>query len=282
MNVPIQRCLRLFPLLAVIVALAGLAAPARAAVDQARVKAFLEVTGFDVALESIKLSAGSAPEMLGIDARAFGSEWTRLVNEVFDPEIMHGMAVEILSQTLDEEMLEHAMGFYGSDLGARLVAAENASHMADSETKSEQGDMLVAAMVSAAAPRLEIIKRLNGAIGSEDAAVRAIQEVQVRFLMAAAAAGVIELQMEEPDLREAMREGEPALRLSLQTGGLSNAAYTYQSFSDEEVAAYAEALEQPLMREVYELMNAVQFEIMANRFEATAARLTKMRPSQEL
>ena len=45
-----------------------LALPARAA-DEARLEAFLEVTGFDVALESIRLSADSAPQMLGMEAR---------------------------------------------------------------------------------------------------------------------------------------------------------------------------------------------------------------------
>ena len=52
------------------------AQPAQAA-DQQKLEAFLEVTGFDVALESIRLSPDSAPQMLGIEADAFGSEWSR-------------------------------------------------------------------------------------------------------------------------------------------------------------------------------------------------------------
>ncbi len=104
----------------------------------------------------------------------------------------------------------------------------------------------------------------------------------MRFLMAAAAAGVIELQMEESDLREVLRLQEGDLRTNIKTNALSNAAYTYQAFSDEEVTAYAEALEHPDMKRVYELMNAVQYEIMANRFEAVADRLSGMRPSQDL
>ncbi|MEX0366239.1 MAG: hypothetical protein AB3N22_09245, partial [Ruegeria sp.] len=39
-----------------------------AAADRVKLQEFLEVTGFDVALESIRLSAGSAPEMLGLQA----------------------------------------------------------------------------------------------------------------------------------------------------------------------------------------------------------------------
>lgn len=264
---------------ATVVAAAGRAG----AIDDSEIDSFLEVTGFGVALDAIKLSASSAPDMIGLETAAFGSEWTRLVDEVFDPEVMHDLARQILSQTLTEDMLDHAIGFYGSDLGRRLVAAENASHMAeDDDAKTEEGERIVGALVQDGSPRLEHLKHLISAIGSEDSSVRAVQEVQVRFLMAAAAAGVIELQMDEADLRESMRESEPALRLAMRTGALTNAAYTYKEFSDDEIEAYAEALEDPKMREVYDLMNAVQFEIMANRFEATALRLQNLSPSQEL
>ena len=36
------------------------------------------------------------------------------------------------------------------------------------------------------------------------------------------------------------------------------------------------------MQRVYELMNAIQYEIMANRFEVLAARMAEMHPGQEL
>jgi hypothetical protein len=72
------------------------------------------------------------------------------------------------------------------------------------------------------------------------------------------------------------------LRANLRQGALEGAAYTYQAFSDAEMVTYAEALEHPEMKEVYGLMNAVQYEIMANRFEAVADRLRDMQPSQDL
>lgn len=46
--------------------------------------------------------------------------------------------------------------------------------------------------------------------------------------------------------------------------------------------AYAEALEQPDMQKVYELLNAVQYEIMANRFEVLAARMSGLQPGQDI
>ena len=272
----------ILPIAALFLSLGVLSADAETP-DRENLEAFLEVTGFDVALESIALSADAAPQMLGMEADDFGSEWQRLVAEVFQTEMMHEMAVEILEQTLSEELLTHAADFYASGLGQRLVVVENRSHMIEDDgLKSESGAQILEGLASIESPRLEILQRLNTASGGEDSSFRSIQEIQIRFLMAAAGAGVIELQMEEPDLREAMRSQEDELRASLRRGALESAAYTYQAFSDAEVIAYAEALEHPDMKKVYELMNAVQYEIMANRFEAVADRLRLMQPSQDL
>ena len=88
--------------------------------------------------------------------------------------------------------------------------------------------------------------------------------------------------VEEPDLREVMRAQADDLGAQIAANALANAAYTYQSFSDDDLAAYADALEHPKMQQVYTLMNAVQYEIMANRFEAVAARLAAIQPSQDI
>ena len=88
--------------------------------------------------------------------------------------------------------------------------------------------------------------------------------------------------MDKPVLREAMRAQEEELRTGLRQSALEGAAYTYQAFSDTEMTEYAAALEHPDMKQVYALMNAVQYEIMADRFEAVAARLRMMQPSQDL
>jgi hypothetical protein len=262
--------------------LSALSLPAQAA-DRDRVDQFLEVTGFDVALESIRLSADSAPSMLGIDAEAFGSEWSRLVREVFDTDVMLEMGSDILSKTLSDEALEHAAAFYATDLGTRLVAAENTSHMEpDDAAKDEAGQAILAGLEGISSPRIALLQRLNAASDVEDSSIRAIQEVQIRFLLAAANAGVIRLQLEEPDLRASIEAQEDETRASIRQNALVSSAYTYQAFSDDEIETYAEALEDPLMQEVYALMNAVQYEIMANRYEAVAQRLGGMQPSQDL
>ncbi len=253
------------------------------AAERERIEAFLTTTGFDVALESIAFASASAPEMLGIDPKGFGSDWSRLTNEVFDTGEMHETAVQILEQTLSDDALTHAVEFYASDLGQRLVVAENASHMnEDDEAKQLEGQAIVADLIKEGSMRVEDLKRMNRAIDSSGTSLRALQEIQLRFLLAASASGVIELNLDGDQLREMMKRNEPGMRQALQLSALAGAAYTYQDFSDEEVIAYADALEQPLMQEVYELLNAIQYEIMAMRFEVLAARMAELHPAQDI
>jgi len=252
------------------------------AADRDKVRAFLTITGFDVALESIKLSAEDAPRMLGLQAEDFGAAWTLMASDVFDVEDMQGDAMDILSQTLSDEALAHAADFYASDLGQRLVEAENESHLRDREDKRGQGAELLAEAKQDDPERVIAIQRMMDSIGSEDQSLRAANELEIRFLMAAARAGVIELRLDEDGLRAAQAEQAEEIKRNMRTSGMESSAATYRDFTTEEIDAYAEALEHPLMQEVYELMNAVQFEIMANRFEEVATRLAEMGPGQEL
>ncbi|MEM8776721.1 MAG: DUF2059 domain-containing protein [Pseudomonadota bacterium] len=250
--------------------------------DRERLEAFMKVTGFDVATESIALAAGDAPILLGMTTSDFGSDWKRVADEVFDTGVMNDMAVEILSATLTDDLLAHAAEFYATDLGQRLVEVENASHLADDTLKQEEGRALVAKGVEAADPRINILRKLNLAVDSSGTAVRAVQEIQVRFLMAASRSGILNQELDEDTLRAAMKESEPALRVELQSSALAGAAFTYREFSEDDLQAYLDALEHPDMQQVYELMNAVQYEIMANRFEALASRMSELHPGQEL
>ncbi|MCR9125901.1 MAG: DUF2059 domain-containing protein [Rhodobacteraceae bacterium] len=265
------------------IVLAAFVALPAAAADRGRLAAFLNVTGFDVALESIRLSASAAPTMIGLQSEDFGIAWSGLVADVFDTALMHDMALDILEQTLSDDLLNHGADFYASDLGQRLVAAENAAHMTeDDEAKQRAGEALVADMVARGAPRLELLKRMNAAIDTADVSLRALQEIQVRFLMAASASGLIELQVDIQTLRETLAAREGEMRRAIAASALAGAAQTYASFSDAEMLIYAEALEDPKMDMLYQLMNAVQFEIMANRFEALAGRLAGIGPAQDI
>ncbi|WP_407493315.1 DUF2059 domain-containing protein [Pseudooceanicola sp. MF1-13] len=252
------------------------------AADRDKVRAFLTVTGFDVALESIKLSAEDAPRMLGLQAEDFGAAWTLMAGDVFNVKDMQADAMDILSQTLSDEALAHAADFYATDLGQRLVEAENESHLRDRADKRDQGAELLEEAKQEDPERVIAIQRMMDAIGSEDQSLRAANELEIRFLMAAARAGVIELRLDEEGIRAAQAEQAEEIKQNMRASGMESSAATYRDFTTEEIETYAEALEQPLMQEVYELMNAVQFEIMANRFEEVATRLAEMGPGQEL
>ena len=66
--------------------------------------------------------------------------------------------------------------------------------------------------------------------------------------------------------------------------GLCRALRQQKKYDDavEACRAALVLLEHPKMQEVYALMNAVQYEIMANRFEALARAMQSLQPSQEL
>jgi len=257
--------------------------PSAHAADRERIETFLEVTGFDVALDSIALSAGSAPDMLGLEAGDFGSAWVRLAEQVFDTSVMHGLALQILEETLDDDALDHASEFYASELGQRLVGAENAAHMvAEDDIIQQAGRRIVSDLVRDGSARLGVLKRMGVAIDAADTGIKAVQQIQLRFLMAARDAGVIDLDLDVAGLEALMKEQEGDLRLALQASALAGSAYTYQAFSDQELLDYVVALEQPLMQTVYELLNAVQYEITANRFELLASRLSELAIGQDI
>lgn len=250
---------------------------------QINIENFLYTTGFDAALDSIAHSAEGAPAMIGLDARSFGLSWEAVAGEVFDPIGIRDMAVRMLRETLSVEALDHANSFYASDLGKKLVQAENASHdIEDGDVTLQAGSRIIAQMVQDSDPKIEVFRRMTQAVSDSDATLRAVQAVQVRFLNAASDAGIIALQIDPETLAEAMREQEPFLRLSISEGALASNAYTYQGFSLEELNAYVDALEHPLMQEVYSLLNSIQYEIQANRYEALAHRLTELTPNADL
>lgn len=273
---------RLFLLaLSALTCLFALMSAAQAA-DRAKVEAFLKVTGFDVAIDSIALSATSAPDLLGMNQGDFGAQWTAMAEDVFDTDFMQNRALDILEATLEDDLLAHAAAFYASDLGQRLVDVENSSHMADDEEKDLVGNAVLADLEAKDDPRVDLFRRMSVAIDPNAIGLKAMTEIQVRFILAASYAGVIELRTDEDGLRALLNENAEEMAEAIETSSLANAAYTYRDFTLEELVEYTEALEHPDMMTVYELMNAVHFEVMSNRFEALALRMGDIQPVQDL
>jgi hypothetical protein len=264
------------------VAAAGLWAVAAPAAEREDLHNFLEVTGFDVAITSMQQGAMAGPGIAGDAPDAFGRQYTALAERVFDPDLMLEHTVDMMEAVMPDELVEHGIDFYGSELGQRLVEAENESHMTDDEIRYAEGEALLAELTEESPGRIEDLGAMMDAIGGIDSSVRSVIEVQVRYLMAAIAAGSVDVDYSEEELRALMAEQVPQIRQNIAVYSMLGAVYAYRDFSDEDVRAYREALEDPQMQQVYELLNAIQFEVMAERYEELAGALSGLTPEQEI
>ena len=255
--------------------------PAKAA-DRTKIAQFMAVTGFDVALESMRLSARDAPTMLGLDADDFGLSWSRLADRIFEPEALKNDALEILDNALTDDVLAHVTQFYGSKLGQRLVTAENESHGLEFEDREAEGARLAQALSARGSPQPQYYLDMAESIGYVGATIKAYREVQVRFLMAASLAGLIDQRFDEVDLRAMLAQQDDEVRRAMAENLIVANAFTYRDFTDSEIEIYRDALAMPQMMEVYELMNAIHFTIMADRFERMALEMVNLTPTQEL
>lgn len=271
------------PLMALLVAgLVFLSHSHAHAADRGKLQAFLQVTGYDVVIESLQKGAMAGPGMVGEAPDTFGKQYARLAEQVFVPAEMTRRALDILEAVMPEDLVDAGADFYASDLGQRLVAVENASHMADDAMKYTEGRKLLQAMVDAGSPRLEMLKAMDRAIGSAETSRKAVVEIQVRFLLAAMAAGASPIDMTETELRAAlMREAVARAPQSEMLGLMAN-AWTYRDISDADLAAYVAALQTSEMRRVYEVLNATQFQVMIERYQALGERLGELQPQQDL
>lgn len=280
-SIPRNPVVRLLAAMAVLMSVA-LAQGAAVAADRAKVQAFLKVTGYDVVIESLQHGAMAGPGMVGDAPHSFGLEYSKLAEKIFDPKAMTARALDILVAVMPDDLVNAGADFYASDLGQRLVAVENESHMADGIDKYNEGAALLAAMRQDNPARLDLLKGMDLAIGSAETSRRAVVEIQLRFMLAAMAAGAAPQTMSEDDLREILTRQAEENAPQTELFGLISNAYTYRDISDADLAAYVASLETPEMQSVYEILNATQFQVMLERYQLLGARLGELKPQQEL
>ncbi|MGH1367391.1 MAG: DUF2059 domain-containing protein [Maritimibacter sp.] len=252
------------------------------AADREASRAFLEVTGFDVAIRSMQQDAMSGPGIAGTAPDAFGAQWVELARDVFDPDEMVERSLDMMEAILPDDLLAHGATFYASDLGQRLVAAENESQGLSSAERFSAGEVIVEGLRENNPKRLEEYDLMMKAIGGVDSSVNALIEIQVRYLMAAMAAGGEDIDLSEAELREVLQQQAGQLRESMAKYSILGAAYVYRDFSDADVVAYRKALEAEDMQQVYEILNGIQFQVMSERYEAMAGQLGALKPQQDI
>jgi len=271
------------PLFAFLFALAGLAfAGSAQAASRDELRTFLEVTGFDVAITSMQQGAMEGPGIAGDAPGDFGVQWSALAQRVFDPDLMINRALDMMEAVLPDDLVTHGQDFYASELGQRIVAAENESHVTPDSVRHAEGETILQELGASDPGRIEDYRAMSNAIGGIDASIKAVLEIQYRYLMAAMAAGAIELNYVGDDLRALLAEQIPEMSQNIEYYSLLSEAYAYRDFSDEDMKAYRAALEAPEMRQVYEILNAIQYEIMAERYEALAGELANLAPQQDI
>lgn len=252
------------------------------AASREQLRDFLKVTGFDVAITSMQQGAMEGPGLAGDAPGEFGDQWVKLAEKVFDPELMLTRAIDMMQAVMPDNLVTHGQAFYATELGQRIVAAENASHLTPDAERHGEGEKIVRDLAESDPGRIEDFRAMADAIGGVDSSVKAVLEIQYRYLMSAMAAGAIDLKYSGDDLRAVLEEQAPDLEQNIALYSLLGSAYAYRDFTDDEVSRYTQALEDPQMKQVYEILNAVQFEIMAERYEALAAKLADLAPQQDL
>ena len=193
------------------------------AADRETSREFLEVTGFDVAITSMQEGAMNGLGIAGADPDAFGSEWVRLSEQVFDPDAMIEDTLDMMEAIMPQELVDHGMDFYGSELGQRLVEAENAGHGVSNERQMAEGEMIVTRLADENPDRIEEYRKMSAAIGGVEQSTRAIIEIQVRYMMAAMAAGASDIQYSEAELREILSQQSDQLANAISTSGIFSA-----------------------------------------------------------
>jgi len=162
------------------------------------------------------------------------------------------------------------------------VTAENESHGLEFEDREAEGARLAQVLSARGSPQPEYFLDMAESIGYVGATIKAYREVQVRFLMAASLAGLIDQRFDEVDLRAMLAQQDDEVRRAMTENLIVANAFTYRDFTDSEIEIYRDALAMPQMMEVYELMNAIHFTIMADRFERMALEMVNLTPTQEL
>ncbi len=252
------------------------------AAERAKLRAFLEITGFDVAIESLQQGAMAGPGLAGDAPNDFGSEWVRLAEEIFAPDEMIERALDMMEAVMPDDLVDHGADFYASDLGQYLVEIENEAHMTSDEVKYAEAEVILEALVAENSPRIDLFRDMGDAVGGIEQSVRSAIEIQARYLLAAMAAGSLDLEMSEADLRGLLNEQADEIRQNVQVYSILGSAYAYRDVSDDALTAYVDALEHPKMQQVYEVLNAIQFEVMAERYERLAAALAGLAPQQDI
>lgn len=254
------------------------------AASEEKVAEFLTVTGFDVAIDGLPSSADNAPKILGLEKSDFGPGFDAAAERAFDLSVMRPKAVQMISENLTDEELDHAIAFYSTELGQRLVATENASHLDDDvSARQERGGLILAELEpEAQEERVDVLKVLAEASVTMEDSLKGQVGAQFRFLVAADYEDLYTLALPESMMYNLLLSTMLGMEGEILMDAVVSSAATYEDFSNEELATYTAALQKEDMQSVYEVMDNVYFELLGDGFEKLAREMAQLGVSEEL
>lgn len=219
----------------------GLAAQAGAREDLS-LKRLMAVTGLETLFASTAEGIVAMQNFAEQGDPAYGRHWERVARESYAHAALTQRVAELMDGVLGADEIAAVTGFYGSDLGQRLVARERALHtmsIADYD-RALAGAEAIAAALPAGSHRQELHERLYG-LGLGALIEEASLEVTRRILLGSALTGVAPGDIEGAAEMEALVEAYlPYYAEQIAFAGRMQAYHIYAPFGDAELEAFAD------------------------------------------
>ncbi len=209
--------------------------------------------------------------------------WNAAAEQHFDGKRMVLKVTAGLAASMSEADLDGLIELYSTDFAKKISALEfkmqNEGSSADQEQKGKE---LVASLSETNPERLRQYIAMIETIGGLDSYVALALNIQQAILIGASLNGLINPPLSEAQISDIITASYEEIRREVSIGFLSTSAYTYQSLSDEEIAAYLDLAAEPLIVRLYSLLVRYESEVITAEFAAFTAKLGETPEQQEL
>lgn len=155
-------------------------------------------------------------------------------NQRFELTSMHERAQTRLALELDEQQIQHALVFFSSSLGSRIVAAETSASSPTSVASMQQG----LPTVELSPERRALIEHLTNHLPALEMGVAV--SAALAGLAAQSANDLLGGLMTIPQPTNSNGNGHERLRQQMRPNLPNTLAYIYRDFNDDELARFAE------------------------------------------
>ncbi len=177
-----------------------------------------------------------------------GAEWQAEVSRIYDAERLHGEFDRILQKELasDPEAVREIVGFFGSDLGQRIVGLEIEARRAFLDTATEEAARVAADDAATGRdPKVALIGRLIKAGDLLEMNVAGALSGNLAFMTGMAATGAYGGAIPEDQLLADVWAQEEQIRSDTSTWLQAYLGLAYAPLTEAELARYVEFSESP-------------------------------------